>query len=74
MISEPQQNSVSFAIASSGNKKKGRLAPALPLRHVGNIVIWEGNYKSDTLIFGPQGKNLTVLKEIIRFPKQLRLS
>jgi hypothetical protein len=27
-------------------------APALPLRHIGNIVIWEGNYKSDILNIG----------------------
>jgi hypothetical protein len=31
--------------------KKGRFSPALPLRHVGHIVIWEGNYRSDIIIF-----------------------
>ncbi len=38
--------------------KKGRFAPALPLRHVGDIVIWEGNYRSDILNFGIGKKNL----------------
>jgi hypothetical protein len=34
-------------------KQPKRIAfPALPLGHVGNIVIWEGNYRSDILNIG----------------------
>jgi hypothetical protein len=32
--------------------------PALPLRHIGYIVIWEGNYRSDILNIGQEGQNL----------------
>jgi hypothetical protein len=26
----------------------------MPLRHIGDIVIWEGNYRSDILIIGDE--------------------
>jgi hypothetical protein len=40
-------------------KKAGRVNTAgMPLRHIGNIVIWEGNYKSDTLFIGIRGRYL----------------
>jgi hypothetical protein len=39
---------------AGGIKKQKRpvVAPALPLRQIGNIVIWEGNYTPDTLFIG----------------------
>jgi hypothetical protein len=32
--------------------------PTLPLRHIGTIVIWEGNYRPDILIIGDKGRFL----------------
>jgi hypothetical protein len=31
----------------------------MPLRHIGDIVIWEGNYRSDILIIGVKRQYLT---------------
>jgi hypothetical protein len=34
------------------------------LRHIGDIVIWEGNYKSDILIIGENYRHLMKNKKI----------
>jgi hypothetical protein len=34
------------------NKKAGETTGPCPLRHIGDIVIWEGNYKSDIFSIG----------------------
>jgi hypothetical protein len=34
------------------------LQPALPLRHIGIIVIWEGNYNPDIFNIGENFENL----------------
>jgi hypothetical protein len=40
------------------NKKADRIRGRPALRHVGDIVIWEGNYRSDTLFIGQKHRYL----------------
>jgi hypothetical protein len=41
-------------------QKRPVVAPALPLRQIGSIVIWEGNYTPDNLNIGITGFSFRV--------------
>jgi hypothetical protein len=48
----------------AGNKPKFETGPC-PVRHIGNIVIWEGNYTSDIFNIG---NGLPILEKKSKYP------